>query len=251
MPTSVLHVLGSGAAYSDGRRTTTMLALDGSEGIVLVDCGGDVVQRLLAQGMDPLRIRKLIVTHEHADHVGGLPLLMERLWMAGRRDPLPVYGIEPAIDQAQRLHDVFHTADWPDYPGIRTHLVAYEEDALVFDCVDWRITATPGIHSVPAVGLRVTCASGTVVAFSGDTAYTPAITRMAGGADLLLHEASGSSAMHASAEEAAKVASEAGVGRLVLVHLPPVFDECSQDLRAARKVFPELTVGADGDRFVL
>src|SRR5690606_21245202 len=114
----------------------------------------------------------------------------------------------------------------------------------VFDCADWRITATPGRHSVPAVGLRVTCASGAVVAFSGDTAFDPAIVKMATGADLLLHEASGSSGIHASAEEAARVASMAGVGRLVLIHLPPAFDECSQELREAREVFPGLSVSA-------
>jgi ribonuclease Z len=51
---------------------------------------------------------------------------------------------------------------------------------------------------------------------------------------------------HTTFREAAEVAREAGVRRLVLVHLPPGVDE--DDLREAREVFPGLVLGRDGDR---
>ncbi|MDF1521256.1 MAG: MBL fold metallo-hydrolase [Trueperaceae bacterium] len=250
---SVLHVLGSGAAFSDGERTTTMLALEGASGVVVVDCGGDVVQRLLAHGLDPLAVTALIVTHEHADHVGGLPLMMERLWLAGRRAPLPVVGIGPAVAQAVRLHDAFDTSAWPGYPGIAPRVVPHLRDALVLDDEDWRITASPGVHAVPVVGLRIEPKDGgAVVAYSCDTAYEPAIVELARGADLLLHEAAGGPLpIHATACEAARVAAEAGVGRLVLVHLPPDFAEGSADVALARERFPALEVGFDGARYPL
>ena len=94
-----LHLLGTGATVSDPHRTTTMLALEGERSLVVIDCGGDVVQRMVASGLDPGRITALIVTHEHADHVSGFPLMMERLWLYGRRRPLDVYGIAPAVAQ--------------------------------------------------------------------------------------------------------------------------------------------------------
>jgi ribonuclease Z len=249
---SVLHVLGSGAAYSDGWRTTTMLALEGPAGVVVVDCGGDVVQRLLAHGLDPLRITALIVTHEHADHVGGLPLMLERLWLAGRRTPLPVIGIAPAVDQAVRLHDAFDTSRWPEYAGIAPRIVDHRPGTLVLDDADWRITGAPGVHAVPVIGLRIEPKDGgSVVAYSCDTAYEPAIVDLARGADLLLHEAAGPSPMHASASEAARAAAEAKAGRLVLVHLPPGFDESNDEVSNARGIFPVLEVGFDGARYPL
>lgn len=249
---SVLHVLGSGAAYSDGGRTTTMLALDGPSGVVVIDCGGDVVQRLLAHDLDPLRVTALIVTHEHADHVGGLPLMLERLWLAGRRTPLPVIGIAPAVDQAVRVHDVFDTSTWPEYAGIAPRVVDGTEGTLVLDDADWRITGAPGVHAVPVIGLRVEPkGGGAVVAYSCDTAYEPAIVELARDADLLLHEAAGPSPIHASAEEAARVAVEANAGRLVLVHLPPGFDESLDEVVRARRLFPALEVGFDGARYPL
>ncbi len=247
----VVHVLGSGAAFSDGSRTTTMLALEGPSGIVVIDCGGDVVQRLLAHGLDPLRVTALIVTHEHADHVGGLPLMLERLWLAGRRLPLPVIGIAPAVAQAVRLHDAFDTGDWPGYAGIAPQVVPHEAGALVLRNTDWRITAAPGAHSVPVIGLRIEAASGAVAAYSCDTTYAPTIVELARGADLLLHEAAGDTPIHASPCEAARVAVEAGAQRLVLVHLSHDFDEHGPEVVRARGSFPKLEIGYDGARYAL
>ena len=249
---AVVHVLGSGAAYSDGDRTTTMLALEGPHGIVVVDCGGDVVQRLLAQELDPLRVTALIVTHEHADHVGGLPLMVERLWVAGRRTPLPVIGIAPAVAQATRLHESFDTSAWPGYAGIAPQVVPHVADALVLETADWRITGTPGTHSVPVMGLRCEAADGSVAAYSCDTTYDPAIVALARDADLLLHEAAGDEPeIHATACQAARVAVEAGARRLVLVHLPHAFDEHGPEVACARGRFPRLEIAFDGARYEL
>jgi ribonuclease Z len=225
-----------------------MLAFQADRDVVVVDCGGDVVQRLLAHGLPLEQVRALVVTHEHADHVSGFPLLMERLWLAGRREPLRVYGIEPAIAQARRSHDAFVTDGWPEYPGVEYVEVDHVPGARVLDSQAWRITAAPGIHSVPAVGLRVEDrAGGGTVAYSGDTAYSSDIVTLAHGADVLVHEAGVESAMHTLPSDAARVGLEAGVGRMVLVHLPPALPSHDPRIEEARAVFPYLTVGEDGD----
>ncbi|NNF57861.1 MAG: MBL fold metallo-hydrolase, partial [Rhodothermaceae bacterium] len=87
-----LYLLGTGAAVSDPHRTTTMLAVEEAGRLILVDCGGDAVQRLLKLGLDPTTIDAVILTHEHPDHISGFPLLIEKLWLLGRREPIPIYG---------------------------------------------------------------------------------------------------------------------------------------------------------------
>src|SRR5690625_566288 len=99
MPT--LYLLGTGAAVSDAHRTTTMLAVSDGASTIAVDCGGDVIQRMMAAGIDVDTLDALIVTHEHPDHVSGFPLFMEKIWLLGRRRPIAVYGIREAIDQAR------------------------------------------------------------------------------------------------------------------------------------------------------
>ena len=94
-----LYTLGTGAAVSDPFRSTTMLAVEAAQGVILIDCGGDVGQRAMAAGIPLDWIEALILTHEHPDHVAGFPLLMEKLWLSGRNKSLPVYGIGAALEQ--------------------------------------------------------------------------------------------------------------------------------------------------------
>src|SRR5690625_8016640 len=95
MPT--LYLLGTGAAVSDPHRTTTMLAVSDGASTIAVDCGGDVIQRMMEAGIDVDTLDALIVTHEHPDHVSGCPLFMAKIWVVGRRRPLDVSGIREAV----------------------------------------------------------------------------------------------------------------------------------------------------------
>ncbi len=245
---ATLHLLGTGAAFSAADRTTTMLAVSGPRSVVVIDCGGDVVRWLLAHEIDLDRVSALIVTHEHADHVSGFPLMMERLWLAGRSRPLDVYGIAPAIGQVRKLHDAFDTSNWPGYPEVRYHEVALDEGAAVLVDDDWEITAAPGCHAVPVTGLRIRDrAGGGVVTYSSDTEPCEAIERLAHEADLLVHEATGEGPGHSSATDAAKLAARAGAKRLRLVHIAPNRALGNSTLDEARKYFPDITLGADGD----
>lgn len=245
---AVLHLLGTGSAFSDARRTTTMLAFESGGRTLVVDCGGDVIQRLQAAGVELAGIEGMIVTHEHADHVGGFPLFIEKLWLFGRRDPIPVYGIEAAIAQARRAWECFDTASWKGVPEIQWHRVDHAPGAEVLRNERWRVTAAPGIHPVPVVGVRVEAAGGGVVAYSCDTNPSPEITALAAGADILVHEAQKEpTTMHSTYAQAADVAFRSGARRLVLVHLPPNAEE--SDLAEARGIFAHTELGEDGARY--
>jgi ribonuclease Z len=239
-----LYLLGTGAAVSDPHRTTTMLAVEEAGRVLLVDCGGDAVQRLLAVGLDPAAIHAVVLTHEHPDHIGGFPLLVEKLWLLGRRDPLPVYGPAATLAVARALFACFSTAGWDGVPEREWHEVPMEPDAVVFHDDTFHVTATPVDHPVPTIGLRVEGASGGVLAYSCDTAKDERVRELARDADLLVHEATGSQpGVHASAEEAAETAAEAGAGRLVLVHLPPALSD--EVLTRARHVFTHTEPGEE------
>lgn len=243
MPT--VHLLGTGAALSTPDRTTTMLAFDDGATTVVVDCGGDVIHRLLAAGLDIDRIAVLVLTHEHPDHVSGFPLFMEKLWLAGRRRPIPVCGPAAAVDQARRVFEAFDTSGWKGLPTVEWKTVPLKEGAAVWSDDDWRITASPGEHSVPVIGLRVDHSEGEHVAvYSADTERSDAIARLADGADILIHEATGAMPGHTSVQDAAHVAKQANVGRLVLVHLPPEISV--EDLEDAHTSFDALELGEDG-----
>jgi ribonuclease Z len=243
MPT--LHLLGTGAALSDERRTTTMLALQGDGSTIVVDCGGDVVHRLLVGGIRLDEIEALILTHEHPDHVSGFPLFMEKIWLAQRRRPIAVHGPQSALVQARRIFEAFDTSGWKGMPEIQWNEVPLQEGANVLEDAGWRVTAAPGKHSVPVIGVRVEdVRGGGVVAYSADTEPSGAIAELARDADILVHEASGDYGGHTTMEGAAIIAGQANAKRLVLVHLPPNVQD--KDLSAAKKSFPQTEFGEDG-----
>ncbi|SHK05348.1 MBL fold metallo-hydrolase [Rhodothermus profundi] len=245
-----LYLLGTGAAVSDPHRTTTILAVADEASLIVVDCGGDVIQRMLAAGLDPVRLTALILTHEHPDHTSGFPLFMERIWLLGRREPIPIYGIQPAIDQARRCFDTYNTATWEGLPTRDWREVPYQPGALVLENERWRIRAWPVVHPVPTVGLRFEhLPTGRVIAYSCDTEPTEAILELGRHADILVHEATGEGPGHTSPEAAARQAARAGARRLLLVHLPPGLTEAS--LTQARQHFADTELGVELGRYDL
>jgi ribonuclease Z len=244
---AMLHLLGTGASLSGPGRTTTMLAMESGPSVVLVDCGADAIERLLTARIDPQRIDLLVLTHEHPDHVGAFPLLVQKLWLGKRSRPLPIRGPARALDQARRLFDTFDTSGWKGLPALDWGEVAVEEGSSVWEDAHWRISAAPGEHGrTLSIGIRVQAAGGgPAIAYSSDTERSGAVTRLARGVRILVHGATGAFKGHSRIEDAARVAAEAAAERLVLVHLPPGVEEL--DLAPARAIFPTLELGRDGD----
>jgi len=96
---------------------------------------------------------------------------------------------------------------------------------------------------------------GRRVVFTGDTRPAKSTIDISEGADLLIHEATFSDEEHARAvetghatsREAALVASQAGVKRLVLTHLSARYSvNAAELLQQAKEVFPETVVARDG-----
>jgi ribonuclease BN (tRNA processing enzyme) len=70
-----LFWLGVGSAFSKLHYQTNLLIIKGDDH-VLVDCGTKAPQALYELGLQPTDVRTFLITHSHADHIGGLEEIM-------------------------------------------------------------------------------------------------------------------------------------------------------------------------------
>lgn len=243
-------ILGSGSSYNESGRETTMLAVMIAEEIILVDCGGNAIAALQRAGRSPTNVQCLMITHAHPDHVTGFPLLIQQLWLSGRRTPFPVYGPASALHVARHLLACFDTSGWEGLFPINWHPIPPVPFTPVTEGNGWQLLATPGEHSQPVIGLRWEMDEhGMSLTYSSDTAPTPQMVEFARGTDLLVHEATGAYPGHSSLEEALMVARDANVRTLCLVHLPRHERDIANEIRRVQKRLGtdiEVLIGRDG-----
>jgi ribonuclease BN (tRNA processing enzyme) len=182
---------GCGDAFGSGGRFQACIHLrhEGLAAPVLLDCGATSLIALRRSGLDPGEIGAVLVSHLHGDHFGGLPFLILDGQFSGRAAPLLIAG-PPGT--RQRLTEAMECL----FPG--SSQVHRRFDVRVAELAPGQTTNVAGLATqafqashpsgAPALILRLTV-GGTVVAYTGDTAWTPAITEASRHADLLIAEA--------------------------------------------------------------
>ncbi len=212
-------ILGSSNAIPTAEHENTHMVVVGDERVVLVDCVSNPILRLEKAGVDFNDLTDLIVTHFHPDHVSGVPLLLMDMWLMGRRKPLNIYGLHHTLDRIENLMGFYGWSDWPNFYPVAFYRLPAKDMTTVLDCPDFRIFSSPVRHLLPTVGLRFEFNHNhKIMAYSCDTEPCSQVTRLAEGADVLIHEAAGASRGHSSAEQAGEIATRAEVGALYLIH---------------------------------
>lgn len=233
-----LVLLGTANAIPDPSRENTHMAVVGSTSTVLIDCVGTPTVHLARAGIRLETITDIIATHFHPDHVSGIPLLLMNMWLLGRDEPLRVYGLHHCLERLEDMMGFYAWDNWPNFFPVAFHRLPERELVPVLEKEDFRILSSPVRHLVPTIGLRIeSTVNGRTIVYSGDTEPCPAVVRLASGADVLIHEASGGGTGHSSASQAGAIAREAEVGRLLLIHYPGSSDDARALVGQARVTF--------------
>ena len=198
---------------------------------ILLDLGNGALGQLHRYA-DPLAIDAVLVSHLHADHCLDLCgyYVMRKYHPTGPQPRIPVWGPAGTAERMARAYDL------PEDPGMTEEFAFREYDGPV-ELGPFRIEVREVVHPVTAYALKVT-ADGRTLVYSGDTGPCAALDEVAAGADLLLAEASFQTGddnppdLHLTGADCGRTASAAGVGRLVLTHVPPWHDAARAEAEA-------------------
>lgn len=239
-----ITILGSGGgAPTPTRETACVLVREGRRALLL-DVGSGV-RRLLpaASALDGIEHVDVVLSHFHFDHVCGLPFLQwldldVTIWGPGSW----LYDTPSAEILGALRSPPISPNDISGWP-----LEELREGEQSISGFALRASAQPH-HWAPSAGLRV----GDELAYVTDTPYESSSVELARGVRHLLHEAWSTSTASkyadrdATAADAGRVAREADVGKLALIHLDPDFDDLRALEEDGRTLFDAVVVAEDG-----
>ena len=230
-----LTIVGCSGSYPGPESAASCYLLeadhDGRTWRILLDLGNGALGQLHRYA-DPLGIDAVFVSHLHADHCLDLCgyYVMRKYHPTGPQPRIPVWGPRGTAERMARAYDL------PADPGMTEEFDFLEHGAPV-ELGPFRVEAREVVHPVTAFALKVT-ADGRSLVYSGDTGPCPALDDIAAGAHLLLAEASFRTGddnppdLHLTGADCGRTASQAGVERLVLTHVPPWHDAADAEAEA-------------------
>ena len=237
-------------------RAQACVAIETPDHLYIVDAGSGSAATATLARVPTVKLRGILLTHFHSDHISDIGDFNLNSWVAGRPAPLQIIGPEGV----ERVVEGFNIAYELDLgyrvahhgeellnpilgvlqPRQITEGIILEEDGL-------RITAFEVSHPPiePALGYRFDYGGRSLV-ISGDSLVTDTIIEISDGADLVLHDAmalqlvqtmetlasrTGNTRQatllhdiqdyHATNEDLQRLVAEADIGQLALYHLVP------------------------------
>jgi len=277
-----LVLLGTAAGPVPGRsrEMTSHVMLSNGTAYVL-DCGMGVTNQYARTGIPFSALKSIFITHHHADHnIEYGPLLIVG-WIQGLPLDVRAFGPPPLrqmTDDFMRAYKQtvdFWAEDLHMKPLVSVNVQEVSGPGPVMQDDNVKVSSIVVEHPpvTPALAYRFDFKDRSIV-FSGDTAPSDAVAKLAKGADVLVHEtmyvpavekyikgqiAEGRpvkfeafmahmKADHTPSEDVGRIAQEAGVKTLVLSHLTPAIDSITDDTwrEPVAKYFKgEIIVGKD------
>ncbi|HSD58127.1 MAG TPA: ribonuclease Z [Methanotrichaceae archaeon] len=144
----MLHVvfLGTAGSLPTPERNPSAILINREGEMMLFDCGEGTQRQMMRARTGMMRLNYIFLTHLHADHILGVPGLLETMAFQGREEPLTIAGPTHTIDLVEKFSSIcyfsrdFEVRAMDLEPGDVVRMDGYQVEAVETQ------------HSVPSVG---------------------------------------------------------------------------------------------------
>ena len=99
--------LGTASHTPTPSRNHTSILINYDSEKILVDCGEGTQRQFKIAGINMCKLTRILITHWHADHVLGLPGLLQTLYMSDYSKKLEIYGPKGTKRKIELLEKVY------------------------------------------------------------------------------------------------------------------------------------------------
>ncbi|GIV44946.1 MAG: ribonuclease Z [Bacteroidia bacterium] len=145
-----LCVLGSSAAIPMFNRGLSGQVIIHDSGTYLIDCGEGTQFQIQKYKIKLKNLKAIFISHNHGDHILGLPGLLSTLSMLERTEPLLIYAPEGLKNWVLQFFHLSvsvlkYEVHWTELPQLQEKQLIYEADKL-------SIYAFPLVHRIACNG---------------------------------------------------------------------------------------------------
>ncbi len=137
-----LTFLGTAASIPTAKRNHTAILLDYSGEHILIDCGEGTQRQFRKARLNPGKINRILISHWHADHVLGIPGLLQTLGLSGYNKTFYIYGPRGTKKFMREILKIFH------FPG-DYKLKVEEVSGKFFETEEFYLEAKAMTHKIP------------------------------------------------------------------------------------------------------
>jgi ribonuclease Z len=144
----MLHVvfLGTAGSLPTPERNPSAILINREGEMMLFDCGEGTQRQMMRARTGMMRLNYIFLTHLHADHILGVPGLLETMAFQGREEPLTIAGPIHTIDLVEKFSSICYFSR--DFEVRAVDL----EPGDVIRMNGYQVEAVETRHSVPSLG---------------------------------------------------------------------------------------------------
>ena len=138
--------LGTAGSLPTPERNPSAVLINREGELILFDCGEGTQRQMMRARTGMMRLNYIFLTHHHADHILGIPGLLETMAFQGRKNPLTIAGPARTIDLLEKFNSIgcffrnFEVRGMELDPGDIVEMNGYS------------VLAVQTNHSVPSLG---------------------------------------------------------------------------------------------------